>query len=116
MIHRCVCPENIYIAQNGHIFLGGLGHSVSQIEQGFLNKRVHEYPSHIEDYLNYLSPEILQQVFKITVFKFHLKKQIVAYILYKKKESNRLQLKIRYLQFGCNLMRVGQWCSSIYWM
>ncbi|CAF0877810.1 unnamed protein product [Brachionus calyciflorus] len=61
IIHRCVCPENIYINQSGHVYLGGMGYAISLIDNGFLNKRLHEYPSKIDNYVNYLSPEILQQ-------------------------------------------------------
>lgn len=61
IIHRCICPENIFITHSGHVYLGGMGFSVSLIDNGFLNKRLHDYPSKIENYVNYLSPEILQQ-------------------------------------------------------
>ena len=61
IIHRCVCPENIFISQSGHVYLGGMGYSISLIDNGYLNKRLHDYPSKIDNYVNYLSPEILQQ-------------------------------------------------------
>lgn len=61
IIHRCVCPENIYISENGHIYLSGLNNSISLIDQGYLVKRLHDFPSNIENYLNYMSPELLQQ-------------------------------------------------------
>ena len=70
IIHRCVCPENILISQSGHVYLSGLKFCVSLIDQGLLAKKVHGYPSYssgssedeISEYLNYLSPELLQQV------------------------------------------------------
>lgn len=62
IIHRCVCPENIFIAENGHVYLSGLKFCVSLIDQGSLAKKLHDYPTEIDDYLNYLSPELLQQV------------------------------------------------------
>ncbi len=70
IIHRCVCPENIYISQTGHVFLSGFKYSVSLIEQGELVKKLHDYPSDLNDYLNYLSPEFLQQVIIITFYCF----------------------------------------------
>ena len=83
IIHRCVCPENILISQSGHVYLSGLKFCVSLIDQGLLAKKVHDYPSHItssqtvngsnddeiSEYLNYLSPELLQQVSKIRFIK-----------------------------------------------
>jgi len=63
IIHRCVCPENIFISQTGHVYLSGLKFSVSLIDQGSLAKKLHDYPANIKsEYLNYLSPELLQQV------------------------------------------------------
>lgn len=62
IIHRCVCPENILISQTGHVYLTGFKYSASLIEQGQLAKRLHDYPNNISEYLNYLSPEFLQQV------------------------------------------------------
>lgn len=61
IIHRCVCPENIYISQSGNVYLSGFKYSVSLIDQGQLAKKLHDYPSNINDYVNYLSPEFLQQ-------------------------------------------------------
>ena len=78
IIHRCVCPENILISQTGHVYLSGLKFCVSLIDEGLLAKKLHGYPSYskksnsenkendndeISEYLNYLSPELLQQVF-----------------------------------------------------
>ena len=75
IIHRCVCPENILVSQSGHVYLSGLQFSVSLIQQGSLVKKLHEYPSNINQYLNYLSPELLQQVKKKKIYlnniKFH---------------------------------------------
>ncbi len=62
LIHRCVCPDNIYINQNGHVYLSGLNYCVSLLDQGTLFKKLHDYSTHFHDYLNYLSPEILKQV------------------------------------------------------
>jgi serine/threonine protein kinase len=75
IIHRCVCPENILISQTGHVYLSGLKFCVSMMEQGSLTKRLHDYPSfstsaksaddinddELGEYVNYLSPELLQQ-------------------------------------------------------
>lgn len=61
IIHRLICPKNIFITYNGNCLLGGFKYSVSLIEQGNLNKKLHDYPSNTKDYLNYLSPEMLQQ-------------------------------------------------------
>ena len=76
IIHRCVCPENILISQTGQVYLSGLKFCISLIDQGLLAKKLHDYPSYltlsktadgsnddeISEYLNYLSPELLQQV------------------------------------------------------
>lgn len=63
IIHRCVCPENIYISQTGHVYLSGLKFSASLMDQGSLAKKLHDYPDNIKtEYLNYLSPELLHQV------------------------------------------------------
>jgi serine/threonine protein kinase len=62
IIHRCVCPSTIYISKNGQVKLGGLKYAVSLISQGILLKKLHTYPTNIEEYLKYLSPELLQQV------------------------------------------------------
>jgi serine/threonine protein kinase len=62
IIHRCICPENIYISQTGNIYLAGLSHSTSMIEQGSLSKKMYEYSPYLSDYVNYVSPEMLQQV------------------------------------------------------
>jgi serine/threonine protein kinase len=62
VVHRCVCPENIYISQSGHVMLGGLRYAASLIEQGTLLKSRHDYSPHFADYLVYLSPEMLKQV------------------------------------------------------
>ena len=64
IVHRCVCPDNIYISQSGHVLLSGLRHSASLIEQGTLLKSRHDYSPHFADHLIYLSPEILKQVNK----------------------------------------------------
>ena len=73
IIHRCVCPENIYISQSGNVYLSGFKYSVSLIDQGQLAKKLHDYPSNINDYVNYLSPEFLQQVNKMQLdFRFSL--------------------------------------------
>lgn len=61
IVHRCVCPENIFISQSGQVYLSGFKYSVSLIDQGQLVKRLHDYPTNMSDYLNYLSPEFLQQ-------------------------------------------------------
>lgn len=61
IIHRCICPDNIYISQTGQVYLSGLKYSISLIEDGSLAKKLHDYPKNVQDYLNYLSPEILQQ-------------------------------------------------------
>lgn len=73
IIHRSVCPENILISQTGQVYLGGLKFCISLIDQGLLAKKLHDFPSYsnlkktgsnedeISEYLNYLSPELLQQ-------------------------------------------------------
>jgi serine/threonine protein kinase len=61
ILHRSICPENIYISQSGQIYLTGLSHSVSLIDQGNLYRLTHDYPCFINDNSTYLSPEILQQ-------------------------------------------------------
>lgn len=61
LVHRCICPENIYISHTGHIYLAGAEHSVSLLDHGVLHKRLHDYPSHLDDYVDYFSPEMLQQ-------------------------------------------------------
>jgi serine/threonine protein kinase len=63
IIHRCVCPENIYISLTGQIYLAGLSYSISMIDQGLLSKRLYDYPPYLSDHVNYLSPEMLKQVF-----------------------------------------------------
>lgn len=62
IIHRCICPDNIYITHTGHVYLGGLNYSISLINQGCLKRKLHDFPANFKDYLNYVSPEILQQV------------------------------------------------------
>lgn len=55
MFKRCVVVL-------GHVYLSGLKYSVSMIEKGSLLKKLHGYPSDIKsEYLNYFSPELLQQ-------------------------------------------------------
>ena len=63
IVHRCICPENIFISSTGKVVLGGFKFSVSLLNQGNLLKKLHDYPPNIKDYICYLSPEVLQQVF-----------------------------------------------------
>jgi serine/threonine protein kinase len=62
IIHRCVCPENIYVTKNGDVLLGGFNFSVTLMNRGSLTRKLFDYPPKIRKYLNYLSPEVLQQV------------------------------------------------------
>ncbi len=62
IIHRCVCPENIYVSRTGHVQLGGFKFSVSLISHGSLTRKLYDYPPKIKSYMNYLGPEVLQQV------------------------------------------------------
>ena len=70
IIHRCICPENILVSANGNVCLTGFKFSVSLMDDGSLTRRLHEYPAEIHEYLNYLSPEILQQVNGLKILKF----------------------------------------------
>jgi serine/threonine protein kinase len=64
IVHRCVCPENIYLSHDGKVYLGGFKYCVNLIENGVYRKLCYDYPSNksIENYLTYHSPEMLQQV------------------------------------------------------
>ena len=103
LIHRCVCPDNIYINQNGHVYLSGLNYCVSLLDQGTLYKKLHDYSTHFHDYLNYLSPEILKQVILnqiLFLFYAGFKLNFKLILL----EFDWLQYKIRYIQFWCYFM------------
>mgnify|MGYP003384949144 CR=1 FL=1 len=61
VIHRRVEPESVFISVTGHVYLGRVDSAVSLIAQGTLAKRLHDFP-HSKLSLDYVAPEILQQV------------------------------------------------------
>lgn len=60
-IHRRVEPDSVFISLTGHVYLGRVDSAVSLIAQGSLAKRLHDFP-HSKLALDYVAPEILQQV------------------------------------------------------
>jgi serine/threonine protein kinase len=113
IIHRCVCPENIYISHDGKVYLSGFKYCISLIENGVYKKLCYGYPSNksLENYLNYLSPEMLQQV-RPRLFlsaSIHRILFLSMFIL----EFDRLQYENRHLQLWCNHVRIGKRRKSV---
>jgi serine/threonine protein kinase len=112
IIHRCICPENIYISQTGHIYLAGLNYSTSMIEQGTLCKKMFDYPPNLGDYVNYFSPEMLQQVNNKFKFLSNTNNFFQKNIF---QELEGIQSKVRYLQLRSDIMRTRQRNQPFYW-
>lgn len=71
VIHRRVEPGSIFLAQNGHVYLGCLDSAVSLLSSDGLLRRLHDFP-HEQLALDYTAPEILQQVCVIYIVSIGL--------------------------------------------
>lgn len=61
-IHRAIRGSHILVSANGKACLSGLRYACPIIENGKWQKNIHSFPPSTAPNLNWLSPELLEQV------------------------------------------------------
>ncbi|KAI0242037.1 STE20-related kinase adapter protein alpha [Lamellibrachia satsuma] len=61
IIHRSVQASHILISATGQVCLSGLRHCCSMVVNGVIRSKVHNFPTHFVNSLQWASPELLEQ-------------------------------------------------------